>query len=173
MRKWSLLFAVLTASSACSRDVSGTPADLPSTNLIGAKGGVTIAATVVSHTTSGDSVTIHIANTGTQTAFLPPCGPGPLLRLQQFLNGNWIGGVQNFMCLSSPTPGPIRLAPGASIDVSREFGAAGDQLSPGVPGTYVQVNTSTAGRYRFIITVFAHEDLSDPSTAESNGFDIP
>jgi hypothetical protein len=114
---------------------------------------VSITATIVGTVASGDSVIVHIANTGSRAAYISRCGAGPLLLVQTFVDGSWIGGVQNFMCPVSVPPGPVEVAAGSSIDIARVF--------------------SANGRYRFNVGVAGNQDLSDVTIATSNGFDIP
>jgi hypothetical protein len=113
---------------------------------------IEMVATVVSHTSAGDSVTIRISNIGSRTEFLSRCGAEPLLLIQQFVNNAWTGGVQNFMCVMPAAPGPVRLAPGETIAVARIL--------------------SVAGRYRFTTPIGEMGDLSDATQTASNAFDI-
>src|SRR5262245_18749258 len=76
---------------------------------------VEVTATVTQRSSNGDSVVIQIRNSGTHPAFVSRCGAGPLLLMQQFVNGEWIGGVHNFACPIPAAPGPIRLNAGMSI----------------------------------------------------------
>ncbi|HEY5062308.1 MAG TPA: hypothetical protein VII52_12280, partial [Gemmatimonadaceae bacterium] len=85
--------------------------------------------------------------------FLSRCGGQPLLLNQQFANGAWTGGVQNFMCPMSDQPGPVTLVPGATIQLVRFF--------------------DMAGRYRFLASVALIADLSDAQTDTSNAVDVP
>jgi len=144
--KLKLLLATLVLTTACSGNTATAGGPDGSTD------GITIVASVVSHTSAGDSVTIRISNVGSRTEFFSRCGAEPLVLMQQFVNGVWTGGVQNFMCVAPAAPGPVRLAPGASLTVSRVL--------------------SVAGRYRFITSVGAMEDLSDAAQAASNAFDV-
>ena len=139
------LAAILLLTAACSRDI-GAPGDFTAR-------GIEMVATVQSHTSAGDSVTIRISNAGAQTEFFSRCGDGPLLLLQTFIDGQWTGGVQNFMCIAPSAPGPVRLAPGESVTIVRVF--------------------DVAGRYRFTTPAGEREDLSDATLAASNAFDIP
>ena len=75
-----------------------------------------------------------------------------LLLTQQFVGGQWTGGVQNFMCIVPPEPGPIMVPPGGSVDVVRIF---------------------QPGRYRVSVSVSSNFSLSDPTTALSAAFDAP
>ena len=145
MRLESLL-ATLLVAAACGGSV--TTAGGPE----GSGRGIEMVASVVSHTSAGDSVTIRMTNTGARTEFLSRCGAQPLLLMQQFVNGVWTGGVQNFMCVAPSAPGPVRLAPGETITLGRVL--------------------SVAGRYRFTTSVGEMEDLSDATQTVSNGFDI-
>ena len=134
----------ITSALACSAagteaDVAGVPAD-----------SVHLTATVVQRSAAGDSVVIRFSNDGSTTAFLSRCGSQPLLLLQQFVNGEWTGGVQNFECPVPAENGPIRLAPGATIESARVLGP---------------------GRYRFITVVGRSEDLDDAVRAFSNAVD--
>jgi hypothetical protein len=147
MRSVLLVAAGLALSAAaCSRDLtSGMPGpvtshDVAITTRLGGRGPI------------GDTVTIHIANTGTSAAYFPQCGNQPLLLTQQFVNGQWIGGVQNFMCLSSVVPGPVIVPPGGALDVVRVY---------------------QPGRYRVSVSVASDFNLSDPTPALSAAFDAP
>ena len=114
---------------------------------------VEMVATVSRRAAAGDSVVIEIRNAGSRTAFVSRCGAGPLLLVQQFVNGEWTGGVQNFACPVPAVPGPIRLAAGESISEVRLVDAV--------------------GRFRFRTPVGSVEDLSDATQAVSNPFDVP
>ena len=154
MRSWVLLCTVLALSSGCSRDLTTTPPAAATVAGVGdVVSGVAITATVTNRGSFGDSVVIHIANAGPGPAYLPRCGSGPLLLAQQFTNGTWTGGVQNFMCLTPSAPGPIALTAGASLDIVRVM--------------------DVSGRYRFIVSVAEDTALSTAVTATSNAFDIP
>jgi hypothetical protein len=146
MMRLESLLATLLVAAACGGSV--TTAGGPD----GTAGGIEMVASVVSHTSAGDSVTIRMTNTGTRTEFLSRCGAQPLLLMQQFVNGVWTGGVQNFMCIAPSAPGPVRLAPGETITMARVL--------------------SVAGHYRFTTSVGEMEDLSDATQTVSNGFDI-
>jgi hypothetical protein len=113
---------------------------------------VSITASLGGHSALGDSVTIHIHNDGPDAAYIPRCGSGPLLLVQTFMNGQWTGGVQNFMCLAPSAPGPVQLAAGASVDEVRVF---------------------QAGRYRITASVATKIDLSNSVTTTSNAIDVP
>jgi hypothetical protein len=145
MRKRVLLCALVAVGSSCSNDLTSTSGE--------SAHGVVITADITSHASSGDSIVVHISNAGVGSAFLPRCGSGPLLLTQQFTNGAWTGGVQNFLCIAPPVPGPIELAAGASIDIVR----------------VMDVN----GRYRFIVAVAEDASLTTAVTAASNSFDVP
>lgn len=137
-----LVAFITSATLACAADLmTGTPSH-----------DVTIGAVVRGRSELGDSATIRIANTGADTAFVSRCGSGPLLLVEQFVDGAWTGGVQNFACPASTEPGPIVLPPGGTIDETRFFGA---------------------GRYRITVPVGSRADLSDADLALSNEFDAP
>ena len=142
------LLALLAACGGGTQSVTGTP----NLNLVSVHG-VTLRASVAGRGPSGDTVVVTFTNAGSQTAFLPRCGAEPLLLHQQFVNNAWTGGVQNFMCLMSDQPGPVALAPGATIQLVRFF--------------------DTAGRYRFLASVGLSADLSDAQTDTSNPIDVP
>ena len=121
---FSLGIALLTA--ACNGNLTGTSThvlDNPATDTQASVSAhnVSITASLGGHGPLGDSVTIHIHNDGPDTAYIPRCGSGPLLLVQTFMNGQWTGGVQNFMCLAPSAPGPVQLAPGASLDEVRVY----------------------------------------------------
>lgn len=142
------LLILLTACGGGTQSVTGTP----SLNLVPVHG-VTMRASVAGRGPHGDTVVVTFANGGSQVAFLPKCGAQPLLLNQQFVNDAWTGGVQNFMCPMSDQPGPVTLAPGATLQLVRFF--------------------DTAGRYRFLASVGLIADLSDAQTDTSNAFDVP
>jgi len=151
-----LFVGLCLAGIACSRDVtvSGTPltqqnVDLPSPV---SPHGVTVFAGVAGRVAGGDSVAIQLFNAGSDTAYAPRCGPGPLLLVRQFVNGAWVGGVQNFACVVSATPGPVPIAPGATVALGR---------------------TLQAGRYQMIVSIASRVDLSDAIMAYSRAFDAP
>ena len=148
MRRHVLLFpCLLAATTACSGTLTSgdrdehTPAH-----------GVDVIATVTGHGADGQSVTIKITNSGNADAFLSRCGSGPLLLVQRFVDGEWIGGVQNFACPAPSEPGPVRLGPAVSITIVRVFGEA--------------------GHLRVRVPVATTQGLSDVSQAVSNGFDV-
>lgn len=134
-------------AAACDGDLNSAGAPGPTTSQ-----NVSIVATVGTRTAAGDSVTIHIANGGSDTAYVPRCGSAPLLLTQQFVNGVWTGGVQNFMCVAPTAPGPIQLVPGSSVDIVRV-------LQP--------------GRYRMTVSVGSSNDLSNATIVVSNAVDAP
>lgn len=145
MRSIVVLVGVAVLALGCSSDLtSGTPGPVVSHD-------VSITAQLGGQDASGDSVTIHIANGGTATAYLPRCGTQPLLLTQQFVNGAWTGGVQNFMCVTSDA-GPVTVPPGGAVDVVRIL---------------------QTGRYRMLVGVASKSDLSDRETALSEAFDTP
>jgi hypothetical protein len=114
---------------------------------------VEMVAIVTRRAAGGDSVVIQIRNYGPDIAFVSRCGAGPLLLTQQFVNGEWTGGVQNFACPVSAAPGPIRLGPGEHLLETRLIDAA--------------------GRFRFRTPVGTSDDLADASQAVSNSFNVP
>ena len=141
-----LILSTLIALAACSATITAGGPDR-STH------GVSIAASVRSRTSNGDSVTIQISNVGTRIEFFSRCGSSPLLLMQQLVDNVWTGGVQNFLCVAPTAPGPVRLAPGESINLVRVL--------------------SLPGRFRFVAPVGEMEDLSDATQVASNAFDIP
>jgi hypothetical protein len=142
MRGNRLVFGLLFAAASCSAATDAVVSHE-----------VEVIATVTRRSATVDSVSIQIRNVGTQPAFVSRCGAGPLLLMQQFVNGEWTGGVQNFACPVPTAPGPIRLNAGESISQIRVF--------------------DVAGRYRFRTPVGSVEDLSDATQAVSNAFDVP
>ncbi len=146
MRSMLLAAGLALSAAACSGDLtSGIPGDVVSHD-------VAITARLGGRGPDGDTVTIHIANGGTGNAYLPQCGTQPLLLTQQFVNGQWIGGVQNFMCVMSMEPGPVIVPPGGSVEVVRIF---------------------QPGRYRVSVAVASNFNLSDATSALSDAFDTP
>jgi hypothetical protein len=141
------LTALLAACGGGTQTVPGTP----NLNLVPVHG-VTMRLSVAGRGPSGDTVIVTFTNAGSQTAFLPRCGTQPLLLSQQFANGAWTGGVQNFMCPMSAQPGPVTLVPGAAIRVVRLF--------------------DTAGRYRVLTSVGSIADLTDAQADTSNTVDV-
>ena len=144
MRPWSALFVLAGVATSCSRDL---------TEAVIATNGVFVSAIVTSRTAVGDSVRIHIVNAGDRTAFISRCGSSPLLLVQQYSGGEWVGGVQTFSCVAPSEPGPVVIAPSGSLDVIRVF--------------------STPGRYRMTTAVSTHSSLADASLATSNAFAVP
>lgn len=145
MRVHVLLFpCLIVATTVCNRT-------LTSDDHIPAHG-VDVVATITGHTADGESVTIKITNNGDADAFLSRCGSGPLLLVQRFVDGEWIGGIQNFACPAPTEPGPVRLGPTASITIVRVFGEA--------------------GHLRVLVPVATTQEFSDVSQALSNGFDV-
>lgn len=115
--------------------------------------GAVLTVKVSGHSADGDSVLVDVANLGTTALYLDRCGDGPLILLQQFVNGVWIGGIENISCATSTEPGPIKLAAGAHLPVVRVLGAP--------------------GRYRYLARVATLPDLGDIVPVMSNPFDIP
>jgi hypothetical protein len=145
MRSAVLSAGFALAALGCADLTSGT------TNGVGSHD-VTITASVRGHNQIGDSVTFHIANAGTDAAYISRCGSEPLLLAQQFVDGAWTGGVENFMCMAPSEPGPVVVPAGGSIDIIRFF---------------------QQGQYRMIVAVAGKLDLSDATQALSNVFDAP
>jgi len=143
MRVTSILSSLVILATACSSALEpGTPSPFPDVvvNAVGVR--------VAGH----DTVTITITNGRDGDVFLSRCGPGPRLLTQQQIGELWVGGVQNFLCVTG-APGPVRLAPGEQIVLTRVF--------------------SVTGRYRVLVTVGTKDDLTDAATVYSNGFDVP
>ena len=101
----------------------------------------------------GDSVYFNIQNNGGATAYLSRCGDEPALTLQVFQNGNWVNTGPAVSCPSPSTPGPIELAPGASIVLVEVF--------------------PSPGHYRGGVSAATTADLADAAQAWTVGFDIP
>ena len=158
MRSVAFCVAVGAFALACDTgSVVASDAHVPNNAVLGMQGpasshNVSISATLGGRSPLGDSVTIHIHNDGPDTAYLPRCGAGPLILAQQFMNGVWNGGVQNFMCVAPTATGPVQLFPGGSID---------------------QVRVFQAGRFRITVSVATTSDLSNSVPAVSNAFDAP
>jgi hypothetical protein len=156
----SIVFCVgfgLVVAACDTTVVAGTSAHVPENAVTGLQApasghNVSITASLGGRGPLGDTVAIHIHNDGAETAFIPRCGTGPLILVQQFMNGAWFGGVQNFMCVAPSASGPVQLLGGASIDLVRVF---------------------QAGRYRITASVATTTDLSNSMTAVSNQFDAP
>jgi len=145
MRRIPVLITLLIAT-ACSATITAGGPD-------GSTHGISMVASVRSRTSIGDSVAIQIVNVGARIEFFSRCGSAPLLLVQQLVDNVWTGGVQNFACVAPTAPGPVRLAPGESINLVRVL--------------------SLPGRFRFITPVGELEDLSDATQTASNAFDIP
>jgi hypothetical protein len=148
--------AGVLAFVACSAADSTTT--MPSANLFKPGPGptaqvisVTATATVGGQSAAGDTVFLDLTNTGATTAFFPRCGNEPLVLTQEFVNGVWVGGVQNFACVTS-TSSAFALAPGAHIRVLRLF--------------------SASGQFRFMTNCATVPDLKDTSPCFSNPFDV-
>jgi hypothetical protein len=145
MQRTSLLSLILFVAGCGAAETNVEPAV--------AVHDVEMVAIVTRRAAGGDSVVIQIRNTGSGAAFVSRCGAGPLLLTQQFVNGEWIGGVQNFACPVPSAPGPIRLEAGGEVREARL-----------IDGT---------GRFRFRTPVGTSIDLADAMPAVSNSFDIP
>jgi len=141
-----LILSTLIGLAACSATITAGAPD-------GSTHGISMVASVRSRTSIGDSVAIQITNVGARIEFFSRCGSVPLLLVQQLVDNVWTGGVQNFLCVAPTAPGPVRLAPGESINLVRVL--------------------SLPGRFRFITPVGEMEDLSDATQTASNAFDIP
>ena len=140
MRLTSSLSSLIILATACS-----SATDPTTRNVVVNAVGVRVA--------DRDSVTITITNGSDGDVFLLRCGQGPRLLTQQHIGELWVGGVQNFMCPVPAAPGPVRLAPGKQIVLTRVF--------------------DVTGRYRVLVTVGTSDDLADAASAYSNGFDVP
>jgi hypothetical protein len=153
MRHFAFCAGLSLAAIACASDRATGVAQVPA-NADGAlsAAGVSIIGTITGRSAAGDTVALRFVNSGPETAYIPRCGADPLVLTQQFVNGTWIGGVQNFMCITPSAPGPVRLDPGASVTVIR----------------IVQ-----AGRYRMTASVATKADLSNAMPVVSNAVDAP
>jgi len=143
MRLTSTLSSLVIFATACSSASGPATSGLPPVVAVNAVG-----TRVANH----DSVTITITNLSGGDVFLLRCGQGPRLLTQQHIGELWVGGVQNFMCPVPAAPGPVRLAPGNQIVLTRVF--------------------DVTGRYRVLVTFGTSDDLADAATAYSNGFDV-
>ena len=139
---------------ACSADSTTRPsANLVKPGPTAQVATVTAIATVGGQSVAGDTVFLDLTNTGATTAFFPRCGAEPLVLTQEFVNGIWTGGVQNFACVTPTTTSTVfALAPGAHIRVVRLF--------------------SDSGKFRFLTNCATVPDLKDTSPCFSNPFDV-
>jgi len=113
-----------------------------------------IAVTLARRSPQGDSLVMTVTNNSTHPVFFTRCGPGPTTFVEQFVNGAWTGAVQNFMCLQAPgETGPVQLAAGQSLSVSRVL--------------------SETGHYRFAVVGGDESDLADGHVLTSDEFDVP
>jgi hypothetical protein len=153
MRNFAFCAGLSLLAIACASDRATGVAQVPASadGAISAAG-VAISGTVTGRSAAGDTVALRFANSGPDTAYIPRCGADPLILTQQFVNGSWIGGVQNFMCIAPSAPGPVQLNPGATVTVIR----------------IVQ-----AGRYRMTASVATKADLSNAMPVVSNVVDAP
>src|SRR5258705_444184 len=112
----ALVASVLAISiAACGRDFTAPVS----------AHGVSIIATRVGTDANGTTMSIRIANDGSATAYLVRCGANPLLAEEQFVNGRWQQLAIAFMCPAPPVPGPITMAVGESIVVTRTLSSPG------------------------------------------------
>jgi len=146
------LFATVITVGGCAAS-SQTLTDPAALDRVAPAHGVAITASLRGRSAVGDTVVLTYTNVGSQAAYMPRCGSQPLVLTQQFVNGDWVGGVQNFMCVAPSAPGPVELAPGGTLQIVRVF--------------------DTAGRYRFFTTVGAQADLTDGDRSTSNAVDVP
>lgn len=146
MQRTSLLVGLFLSVAGCGA---------AETNVEPAIGGhgVEMVAIVTRRAAGGDSIVIQIRNYGPDAVFVSRCGAGPLLLTQQLVNGEWIGGVQNFACPVPAEPGPIRLGVGDQLRETRLLNAT--------------------GRFRFRTPVGTSADLADATQTVSNSFDVP
>jgi len=153
MRKFAFCAGLSLLAIGCAGDRMTGVAQVPA-NADGAlsAAGVSIIGTVTGRSAAGDTVALRFVNSGPATAYIPRCGADPLVLTQQFVNGTWTGGVQNFMCIAPSAPGPVQLNPGTSVTVIR----------------VVQ-----AGRYRMTTSVATQADLSNALPVVSNTIDAP
>jgi len=146
MKEFRASFVVLCLSlCACAGEMSVTvpPAD-----------DLRIAVTLAGRRPQGDSLVMTVTNVSTHPVFFTRCGPGPTTFVEQFVNGTWTGAVHNFLCVQAPGEnGPVELAAGQSLSVSRVL--------------------SEAGHYRFAVVGGDEADLSDGHVLTSNEFDVP
>lgn len=104
------------------------------------------------HGPNGDTVYLDIQNQGAGTAYLQPCGDGPLLDLQVNQNGNWQTYGPAITCPVQTVPGPIPLNVAAQLVVSRVF---------------------PSGTYRAGVYVGTTVTMSDAAEAYTVSFKIP
>lgn len=146
-------FALAAATVPDLKDVSPVTSTEFDIADLTAPAGVRFTATVGGTGADGDSVFVDVANASGTPIFLPRCGAQPLILTQEFSNGVWLGGVQNFACVAPTAPGPISLAPGEHVTTLRIFAAP--------------------GRFRFIVSVATAKDPSDGAPMTSNAVDVP
>lgn len=117
------------------------------------QGLATIAVAGSVPTIEGPSVTLRIANAGQDTVLVEACGSGPRLLLERFTGGQWTNYGPATICAISVPPGPIGLAPGASMQTHWIF--------------------SESGRYRAQVRVAAKRNPTAYALVSSAAFDIP
>jgi len=114
--------------------------------------GVSITVTQSGIDAYGTTMSVRIANGASSTAFLIPCGAGPLLLVQQLVNGRWQSQPIALLCPAPLMPGPLTIAAGDALVVTRSF--------------------SLPGRFRLAVDVGTSSDMNDGEDATSNSFDI-
>jgi len=133
-------------TSALVLAAMGCAAATEETATLGASD-VNLTARVAAVQSGGDSIVVVAHNHTTGVVYLKRCGSRPLLLTQQFVNGEWQGGVQNFLCPVPNGPDPMPVSPGDSV-VTPVF--------------------ESAGTFRFIVIAGTTSDLADGGQRFSN-----
>ena len=147
MLKVLRLFA-LVAASACAG-----PSLTDSARIDLQPGDASIKIVSIQQIPGADSLVVTVGNTAAHSVFFARCGSGPRLTTQQFVNGAWLDPVEGFLCVVPAAPGPVELAPGASLSVSF--------IAP------------AAGVYRIVAYGSGSLDLSNPQLFASDPFTTP
>lgn len=101
----------------------------------------------------GDTVYLSIDNEGSGTTYLQQCGDNPTLDIQQWVNGHWQPVPQPLTACPAPTtPGPLELALGQTLVVTRIF---------------------TSGTFRVGVFVASKPDYTDVAESMSASFTVP
>lgn len=139
MSRIAVLSVVLAFASACGG--SGALLGVASYN-------VTISPSVPQH----DSVSFSIANSGSTSAFVEPCGDYPHIRLQVRQGNQWVAYGPLLLCALPTVPGPIELSAGAELLLSTLI--------------------ADPGRYRVGVSVATSATMADAQMAYSAAFVI-
>ena len=100
---------------------------------------------------AGVTMRAFALNTGVYSVFVARCGDGPLVLVEQFVDGAWQEGPTPD-CAPTTASGPIELASGATISADRAF--------------------AEIGRYRMSVTVDTTSAMATAVRVRSLRFDL-